>query len=224
MSSSEAAVQARTSVDMAAVGSLTTYARHPSGQHTVTVPVSARPDGTVEVEVPIDSLPLRQLLARPVATLQVRPAGCEPVLLHGAARRVAGGRGPGTLVFGLDVAAARVGSPAVLLDRAHYDAAEPDPLRHVAPAALEHLNDGHADALAACLRAGGHDASYAVATRLDAAGLTVVALREDGASTVRLRFPQPVRSLVELPASLGCALSSHCGCSAQRRRVQDPLD
>lgn len=217
MTSTVLGVLARTSVDRARVGALTTYARHPSSQHTCSVAVRARPDGTVEVELARDALAARQLLARPVATLHVAPDGCEPVLLHGAARRLPGAGAQGTLVFHLDVAAARVGSPAVLLDGTTYAEAAPDPLRHAAPAALAHLNQAHADALAACLRATGHDAAFASATRLDTGGLTVVAVNDDGVDTVRLRFPAPVRTLAELPASLRCALGPGCGCTHDRR-------
>lgn len=217
MTSSAFGVLARTAVDRARVGALTTYARHPSSQHTCSVAVRARADGTVEVELARDALAARQLLARPVATLHVAPACCEPVLLHGAARRLPGTGARGTMVFHLDVAAARVGIPAVLLDGTTYAEAEPDPLRHAAPAALAHLNDAHADALAACLRAVGHDAAFAHATRLDAGGLTVVAVGDEGADTVRLRFPSPVASLDELPTSLRCALNPGCGCTHERR-------
>lgn len=217
MTSSEFGALARTSVDRARVGALTTYARHPSRQHTCSVAVRARADGTVEVQLAREALAVRLLLARPVATLHVAPSGCEPVLLHGAARRLPGVGACGTLVFHLHVAAARVGSPPVLLDGTTYADAAPDPLRHVAPAALGHLNDAHADALAACLRATGHDAAFAHATRLDTGGLTVVAVGEHGADTVRLRFSSPVTTLADLPTSLRCALTPSCGCTHDRR-------
>lgn len=191
MAHSDVAVQARTSVDCARVGSLTTYARFPGSQHTCSVSVRARADGTVEVELAVDALSARQLIARPVASLLVAPVGCEPVLLHGSARRLPGHSQRGTLVFHLEVAAVRVGNGRVLVDEAAYCAAAPDPLRHDAPAVLAHLNEGHADALAACLRAGGHDATFAHATRLDAGGLTVTAIGDAGADIVRLAGPSP---------------------------------
>lgn len=215
---SDSAVQARTSVDCARVGSLTTYARHPSSQHTTSVRVRARPDGTVEVQLARDAVGSCHLLARPVATLHVAPVGCEPVLLHGAARRLPGLGDRGTLVFHLEVAAVRVGRPPVLLDEPAYSAADPDPLRHDAPAVLAHLNGEHADALAACLRAGGHDAAFVHATRLDATGLTVLAVGSEGVGAVRLCFPAPVEDLNDLPASLGCTLSPRCECSSSRPR------
>lgn len=212
MQKPEAAALARTSVDCARVGRLTTYARRPSDTHVSSVPVRARPDGTVEVRLALDAVAARQLLARPVAALRVAPVGHEPVLLHAGARRLPGWSGRGELVFHLAVATVRVGSAGVLLDEAAYRAAEPDPLRHDAPAVLAHLNDGHADALAACLRAGGHEAAFARATRLDAGGLTALAVGSGGVQTVRLRFPAPVATLAELPASLSWVLRPRCGC------------
>lgn len=200
------AVDARTSVDCARVGALTTCARQPGSRHTTTVAVRARADGSVEVQLARDACAVRQLLARPVAVLRVAPVACEPVLLHGSARRLPGVSPTGALVFHLEVAAVRVGSPAVLVDPPTYAAAEPDPLRADAPAVLSRVNAGHAEALAACLRAGGHDAAFAHATRLDSGGLTVVAVGSQGVDTVRLQFPAPVARLADLPASLGCVL------------------
>ena len=210
----DAALQARTSVAAARVGQLTTYARHPSSQHTASVCVHPRPDGTVEVLLAQDAVGVRQLLARPVATLEVAPPDCRPVLLHGAVRRLPGRGSNGTLRFHLDVAAVRVGAPAVLVDERSYLAVTPDPLAHEAPAVLAHLNGGHAEALAACLRAAGRTVAYARATGLDAVGLTVAAVTPDGVDLVRLRFPQRVTALDQLPTSLAVALSPRCGCSA----------
>lgn len=210
------AVRARTSVDCARTGVLTTYARHPSSQATTHVVVGPRADGTVELRLPRTSAGARQLVARPVATLRVAPAAQDPVLLHGSARRLPGIAHDGALVFHLRAAAVRVGARGALLDEQAYAAAEPDPLRHDAPAVLAHLNGGHADALAACLRARGHDAGFAQAVRLDAGGLTVLAVGVDGVDRVRLRFPAPVHALSDLPVSLGGVLSPRCGCSASR--------
>lgn len=212
----ELAAQARTSVDCARVGSLTTYAHHPSRQHTNSVRVRARADGTVEIPVAMAALAARQLLARPVATLYVAPVGHEPVLLHGAARRLPGFDERGALVFHLEIAGVRVGSPSEPLPTAAYAAADPDPLRHDAPAVLAHLNEGHVEALAACLRAGGHDAAFAHATRLDSAGLTVLAVGSTGVDKVRLRFPAPVATLEDLPVSLGGVLRPQGGCTCSQ--------
>jgi hypothetical protein len=109
----------------------------------------------------------------------------------------------------------------VLVDETAYAAARPDPLRCDAPAVLAHLNVGHADALSACLRAFGHDVAFAEATRLDAGGLTVVAVGSEGADTVRLRFPTPVAALDELPPSLAWVLQPGCSCCGTPDRTAD---
>jgi hypothetical protein len=215
------AVRARTSVDRARIGELTTYARHPSGTLSTSVGLQVRPDGAVDVHLSTGAHAVAQLLARPLATLRVAPPWCDPVLLHGGARRLPGLTDRGELVFRLEVAAVRVGSPPVLVDGTAYAAARPDPLRCDAPAVLAHLNEGHADALSACLRACGRDVAFAEATRLDAGGLTVVAVGPAGADTVRLRFPTPVAALDELPPSLAWVLQPGCGCCASTRRSAD---
>ena len=221
MEDTDDAVRARTSVDRARVGELTTYARHPSGQRTTSVGLHVRPDGAVDVHLSTGAHAVTQLLARPLATLRVAPPWCEPVLLHGGARRLPGLTDRGELVFRLEVAAVRVGSPPALVDGSAYAAARPDPLRRDAPAVLAHLNDGHADALTACLRACGRDVAFASATRLDAGGLTVVAVGQDGADTVRLRFASPVAALDELPPSLATVLRPGCTCGASARWSPD---
>lgn len=218
MEDTDDAVRARTSLDRARVGELTTYGRHPSATTATSVALEARSDGAVDVRLASSASAVAQLLSRPLATLRIAPPWCEPVLLHGGARRLAGRTDRGELVFRLEVAAVRVGSPPVPVDGAAWSAARPDPLRCDAPAVLAHLNDGHADALSACLRACGHDVAFAEATRLDARGLTVVAVGPDGADTVRLRFPSPVRSLDELPPSLSLVLQPGCSCCAAVRR------
>jgi hypothetical protein len=109
----------------------------------------------------------------------------------------------------------------VLVDASAYSAARPDPLRCDAPEVLAHLNQGHADALSACLRACGRDVGFAQATRLDAGGLTVVAVGPEGADTVRLRFPSPVAALDELPPSLAWVLQPGCRCCAAARPYAD---
>ncbi|MBW3638607.1 MAG: DUF2470 domain-containing protein [Actinobacteria bacterium] len=207
MAEVELAVLARTAVDCSRLGSLTTYDRHPSSQHTATIPLRARPDGSVELQVTCGSVSAGQLLARPIATLHVAPAGYEAVLLRGSARRLPRTSTQAGLVFHLEAAIIRVGARSALLDERAYRGAAPDPLRHDAPVVLSHLNDTHADALAACLRARGQDAAFARATRLDARGLTIVTVGSTGVATVRLDFPAAVASLNELPAGMACLLT-----------------
>lgn len=206
------AASARTSVACARVGSLTTYSRRDVTRLETPVSVAARADGSVEIELARHAAAGQRLLARPVATLRVAPTSCDAVLIHASAHRLPRLGGAGSLVFLLQVAAVRVGAQALLIDSATYHATPPDPLRHDAPQVLAHLNVFHADALAACLRAGGHDAQFAAATRLDARGLTVAAVQGSGVEDVRLTFPTPIRALHELPPSLRRVLTPHCGC------------
>lgn len=217
MELNENATQARTSVYCARVGSLTTYTRHPSRQHTSAVAVQPRPDGTVEVQVPVGSLAARHLVSRPVATLLVAPAACQPVLVHGAARRLRPSGSGSVLTFHLDVATVRVGAARLAVDEQAYARAAPDPLRHDAPAVLAHLNTGHAQALAGCLRARGADVGFVHATGLDAGGLTVLVTNGRGVDIVRLRFPSRVASLDELPVSLSAVLQPGHICPCVRR-------
>lgn len=210
------ALRARTSVAAARVGLLTTYARHPAGQTSVTVSVQPQADGSVQVQLRADARGAQQLLARPVATLDLAPVGHDPVLLHGAVRRLPGAGATGSLLFHLDVVAVRVGSPAVAVDEHDYARATPEPLAPDAPAVLAHVNDRHADGLAACLRALGHRVGFAQATALDSHGLTVVAVTSSSVDTVRLPFPRPVTALSQLPVSLSLLLAPRCHCSAPR--------
>ena len=216
------AARARTAVDCADVALLTTYARAPHSARTTTAAVRARPDGTVEVLLAPSSPAVHDLLARPVATVRLAPAGCLPVLLHGAARRLRGVERDGRLVFHVQVASVRVGRAAELVDEASYTSAEPDPLRHEAPGVLAHLNAGHAAALAQCLQARGIDAEIACATGLDAHGLTVVGIGRTGVEEVRLAFAEPVSDLSQLPAGLHAALAP--GCSCEHRSAPRPPD
>lgn len=208
---------ARTSVAAARVGALTTYGRHPSGQRTVAVAVQPQDDGSVHVELARDAEGVAQLLARPYAALEVAPVGCAPVLLHGPVRRLPGTSDSGALRFALVPAVVRAGAASELVDERAYAAAVPDRVAGQATAVLAHLNTCHAEALAACLRAAGHRADWAAATGVDAGGLTVLAVTADGVDTVRLRFPQPVAALSDLPVSLSTALDPDCGCRSRSR-------
>jgi hypothetical protein len=213
----QAAALARTAVACARVAALTTYARHPSGHTTTPASVSARDDGSVEVALAWASPAVRQLLARPLATVRVSPAWCEPVVLHGSARRLPVDDA-GRVRFHVQPGSVRVGPGALPVDVDLYADALPDPLRHDAPGVLAHLNGGHSEALAACLRARGHDVGFAQASGLDAGGLTVTAVGPDGVSTVRLAFARPVSRLGDLPGGLAAVLTGRCGDCRHRDR------
>ena len=224
MSTSREAVAARTAVACARLAALTTYARHPSGHVTTPVQVASRDDGSVEVALEASSVALRQLLARPLATVRVAPPWCEPVVLHGSAQRLTTPGAAGRVLFRVQAACVRLGPARLPVDGDAYAAAAPDPLRHEAPAVLSHLNGGHAEALAACLRARGHAADFVHAASLDAAGLTVTAVSADGVSTVRLLFPAPVARLADLPGGLPALLRDGCGCCRQQGGRPDAGD
>jgi hypothetical protein len=212
MTSTADAVLARTSVACARVATLTSYARQRDRRTPTTVSMSARTDGSVEVALTPTSLAVRQLLARPLASVRVAPAWCQPVKLHGAARRLPGLDPSGRAVFHIAAGAVRVGPEGTPVDADSYATAQPDPLRDDAPAVLRHLNTGHGDALTACLRACGHDTGFVYAAGLDAAGLTVLAVAGTGVTTVRLAFPAPVSRLSDLPPGLGAVLAPSCRC------------
>ncbi len=77
------------------------------------------------------------------------------------------------------------------IDVESYAAAAPDPLREVAPGAIDHMNTDHADALVACCRAFGGvaDASSAVMTSLYRYGFDVIAEAKSGRRGIRIAFP-----------------------------------
>lgn len=111
------------------------------------------------------------------------------------------------------VAAVRVGTPPVLLHQGAGGNAEPDPRALHTPAVLARLNDAHADALAACLRAVGHPAELPYAVGLDSGGLSVASGTATGVHLVRLACPSPVTGLSQLPTSPSLVLRPQCGCS-----------
>lgn len=207
-----AAVLARTSVACARVAALTTYGRQPRQTLTTAVAVQPRADGSVEVALSSGAAAVHQLSQRPLASVRVAPPWSEPVVLHGAARRVRDAGRPGRAVFHVAAAAVRLGHDRVTVDAGRYAGCAPDPLRLDAPDVLTHLNGVHGDALTACLRARGHDAAFVLATALDAAGLTVVVVEPAGVSTVRLQFPHPVARLQDLPGGLAAVVHPRCGC------------
>lgn len=202
-----AAERARTAVARARVAALTTYPRRaPARPHLTSVAVEAGPGGQPIVRVEPGSLAAAHLLARPLASVRVCPPGADVVTVHGAARRLPGRADDGRLVFQIEVGAVRLGDNAPV-DPAAYRAAAVEP---ASDEALEHLRAEHADDLAACLRALGHDAQWAEPTGLDRRGLTVLAIGSDGVESVRLLFPAPVDRLEQLPNGLRCLLLCQC--------------
>jgi putative heme iron utilization protein len=211
---------ARTTVARARVAALTTYPRRaPARPHLTSVAVGCSADGCPVVQLASGSRAAAHLLARPLATVRMAPVGGETVTVHGAAHRLAGRDAAGTLAFRVEVGAVRLGaaSPTPVGAEA-YRRAEPDPLRDEAPAVLEHLRAAHADDLAACLRAMGHEAEWAEPSALDRYGMTLLAVAPGGVDTVRLAFPDPVDRLDDLRPGLGTVLRCRCGCRRDAAR------
>lgn len=213
----EDAALARAAVDDARLATLVTYGRHPSRQSETVVDVRARDDGSLEVELAPAAPAVRQLLARPLATVHLAPPGHPPVLVHGAARRLPGRSGTGPLVFHVEAAAVRLGEHCRAVDPDGYAAGAATPvglLDRRAPYVLAHVNAAHADLLLQQVRAAGHDAVYAAATALDARGLTVVAVGLHGAAELRLPFVAELARPGHLPAALSALLTRRCDCRA----------
>lgn len=83
---------------------------------------------------------------------------------------------------------------------ADYAAAQPDPVSPYAAGAITHLNDDHADALAAMARElGGYpDTTTASCTGVDRYGLDLRIMTERGMAYTRIGFPSPLNSADEL--------------------------
>lgn len=205
------AERARTALACARAGSLLTYGRGRCvPPHRTTVAIEGDDESSLVIHVPGDSLAAAQLLVRPLATVQVTQSGCEMLTLQGAGHRLSPS-GDGMLRYQVNVAAVRLGERIrVAVPVEEFWAAHPDPLRDDAPAVLRHLSQCHGEALAACLRARGHDAVWAEPQALDRRGMDVVGLGVDGVELVRLAFPAPVARLVDLPAGLAVPMRCRC--------------
>lgn len=204
--------RARAAVATARFAALTTYPRSAPGRPVLTsVTLECGTQGCPVIAVEAGSQAAGHLLARPLATVRVAPVGADTVTLHGAARRLPGRDGEGRLRFQVDVGAVRLGDDApVSVDPDDYRAATYDPLALEAAAVLAHLRLAHAEQLAACVRACGHDAAWAEPVDLDQHGLTVLAVGLHGVDTVRLPFPRAVPRLEALPPGLRCLLLCRC--------------
>jgi hypothetical protein len=95
---------------------------------------------------------------------------------------------------------------------ADYRAATPDPLWRMAPGVLRHLEQAHMADLVGCVRAHGMaTADWVIPHGLDRYGLELLVLSTDGATVVRLAFPDgPVTSIQVVPASIRTTLTCRC--------------
>lgn len=195
----------------ARLGRLTTYPRGARlGSYGTTVALEGNDEGGPVVCLVPGSPAAAQLLTRRLARVRVEPDGYEPVTVQGAVRRLASSV-DGLLRYRVEVAAVRLGQQGRLsLPVEEFWAARPDPLRHDAPAVVQHLSQCHGEALAACLRARGHGAVWAEARALDYRGIDVISVGLEGVELVRLPFPEPVTRLQDLPAGLAGPLLCRC--------------
>lgn len=221
------AEQARTAVAQARLATLTTYPR--LARPALTTVSVADQDGGLLITVRGSAPAVADLALRPLATVRVAPAFCEPVTIQGEVQRLPNApcRSGGSRAhaepsevfesarFRLEVGAVRLGTAGrQVVDVQDYWAAEPDPLREDAPGILAHLRRGHGATLAACLRAQGRSAAvWAEPSALDRYGLQLVVLEPGGVSTVRLQFTALVRSVDDLGRGLSVVLrgSDRCG-------------
>ncbi|SFE95038.1 DUF2470 domain-containing protein [Blastococcus tunisiensis] len=216
--SHELGLAARTGLHRATSGALTTFPRHAARPHLTNVAISACNDGSAVVLLRPDAPAAGHLRALPFAAVTVAAAGCPRVTLQGGAQRLPDTDQVGRVAYRVEPGTVRIGDDGMPVPIAAYIAARPA-LPDSAPAVLAHLRcPHHAEQLAACLRALGHDARFAEATELDGQGMTVVAADPTGVSRIRLTFPTPISRLEDLPADLYVLLTCRCGDRSRRGR------
>lgn len=205
----EAALLARRSVDRARTGTLVTYPRQAVDRAQVTnVAVRSCANGEVVIVLRPGSPAIEHLLKQRFATVKVAPLGCKQVTLHGNVQQLPGHDAAGRLRFQLEAQVVRLGERCeTCVDVTEYASAHLDPLVRDLHTVLTHLRRRHhAEQLAACLRARGHDVQFAEPLALQSEGLTVLA----GVRRVHLPFPSPITTLHELPPSLLVLLRCRC--------------
>ncbi len=209
------AALARTSLECASVAALTTYPRLAARPHLTSVAVRAGEGGSAVVLLRPGAPAAQHLLARPFATVTVAPTGCQRVTLHGAVQRLPGTDDVGWLAFRVEAGAVRLGDDEMPIAIREYANARADLFARDATAVVSHLRQPHhAEQLAACLRALGHDAQFADPVALNPKGMTVLAVGLNGVTLVQLNFPAPITKLADLPPDLQVLLTCHCrGCS-----------
>jgi heme iron utilization protein len=90
------------------------------------------------------------------------------------------------------------------IDKADWQAAEPDPLAPTAAGTLAHMNADHADALVLCCKAFSKatDITSATMTGVDRYGFEMSAKTPEGPRPVRVAFAKPVSTPKEVRAAL----------------------
>jgi hypothetical protein len=208
------AERARTTVAAARTATLTTFpARPPAAPRTTLVSMTADDEGRPSVQLPATSAAVQDLVTRPLATVTASGEGNTAVVLHGAARLLAGRSQPELVTYRLEPGMATVvaGTQREPMDLGEYATAEPDPLLHDAPGLLAHLAAHHVEDLTACLRAHGRaSVQWAEPRALDRYGLELAAADRDGVARVRLPFPRPLKAADELGPGLHALLFCQC--------------
>ncbi len=202
---------ARTALAGATAGTLAT-GRCPTPPSLTLVSIEDQPDGRPLVRLEQGSPTARLVATRPVATLSVPgPDPFHALDLIGPMNPCRPNR-DGTRTYRMSLLSVRlVGATTVPLPLGEFCAAEPDPLRDRAPAALRHLETAHPEELVACVQAHGHDAQAVVPRALDRYGVELAAIGPDGVRRVRLAFPGgPIDDLDQVNTGLRLLLTCRC--------------
>ena len=206
------AERARTAVAQARVGTLVIRGCRRTPRTMTVVGMHDR-GGMPEVGLEIASAAGQRAVHRPVVALYVTgPDGFAAVRLVGRLVTVDDGATTGSGRFRLTAAGVALVDPGVHpVPVADYLGAAPDPLRREAGRILAHLDAAHAEDLAACVRAHGHEALAVVPRGIDRYGIELAVIEEYGVSRVRLAFPGgPVSSIRDLAPAVRLPLTCCC--------------
>jgi hypothetical protein len=211
------AEQARTV--MARAGAAVVSCPDSRGLFPVTVPVRVTRTGDPILLPRHGSALARHLAASPALVTVTVPADAPFSALRLSGMTGSGpGSGPDAPAYPVTLRSLEfTGSVPAQVALAQYEAAAPDPLRHEAPAILDHLEHHHMAELTGCVRAHGITAAEcAVPRRLDRFGLELLVLLPTGLAAVRLAFPDgPVTTIAAVPVSIRAMLTCRCGDLAQ---------
>ncbi len=162
------------------------------GVYTQTmVTVEAQPTGRPRVWLEPSS-PVPSTLADAVATIVVPgPSPFRCLALEGRLEPQPNDQS-GCQPYEMSLQGVRLlGSAARDVPVSSFQAAEPDPLRRRAVAAIQHLEAAHHDDLLACVRAHGHpDVLQVMPRSLDRYGMDLAAITNEGVASIRLNYRQ----------------------------------
>jgi len=213
------AERARTALALTNVGTLVTKGC-PTRPGTLTVvSVEDQANGRPLIRLEETSPTVRELAGCRVATLAVAvPTPFRRLELTGPLKACRAPRS-GTSLYRLSPLTCRlVGATSVSFPPSRFHAAQPDPLRGLAPALLDHLAQAHTQDLLACIQAHGYRTAEAVVPQVvDRYGIELAVLGGDGIERVRLPFPGgPIDALEQV--ALGLVVPLTCRCRGTRSR------